>query len=157
MVDHSAPLRGLRQHILEPMERLNHSHRGTPRPEKPTRCGRFELDYLIAQTNRFEACVNQDFDACGYSRRESEIVRRRHAIENDASVIAPRYSLDDCPVIRHSRSSGDLIPARPVIKITMNPTHVSPGHERLESFVDCSSAGEICYIFRTSSRRRREI
>jgi hypothetical protein len=56
MVDNSALLRRLRQHILEPMERLNHSHCGTPRPKQPTGCGRFELDYLIAQTNRFEAC-----------------------------------------------------------------------------------------------------
>ena len=63
MVDNSAPLRRLRQHILEPMECLDHSHRGTPRPKKPTGCGRFELDYLIAQTNRSEACINQDFDA----------------------------------------------------------------------------------------------
>jgi len=148
MVDNSAPLRRLRQHILEPMECLDHSHRGTPRPKKPTGCGRFELDYLIAQTNRSEACINQDFDACGYSRRESEIVRRRHAIENDASVIAPRYSLDDCPVIRHSRSSGELILARPVVKTTIDPTQFSPGHETLESFVDCSSAGDIDEISR---------
>jgi hypothetical protein len=87
--------------------------------------------------------VNQDFDACGYSRRESEIVRRRHGIDHDASVIATRYSLDDCPVVRHSRSSGELIPARPVVKTAINPTQVAPGHETLESFVDCCPAGYI--------------
>ena len=141
MVDNSAPLGRLRQHILEPLERLNHSHCGTPRPEQATGCGRFELDYLIAQTNRFEACVNQGFDACGYGRRESEIVRRRHAVDDDASVVATRYSLDDCPVVRHSRSSGNLILARPVVKTAINPTQVSPGHETLERFVDCCSAG----------------
>jgi hypothetical protein len=152
MVDNSVPLRRLRQHILEPMERLNHSHRGTPRPEKPTRCGRFELDYLIAQTNRFEACANQDFDACGHSRRESEIVPRRHAIDHDASVIATRYSLYDCPVARHSRSSGERIPARPVVKTAINPTQVAPGHETLESFVDCCPAGDIDEISRGPDR-----
>jgi hypothetical protein len=134
------------------MERLNDSHRGTPRPEKPTRGSRFELDKLIAQSDRFEACVNQDFDACGYSRSESEIIRCRHAIDNDASIIATRYSLNDRSVVGHGRSSGHRIPTRSIIKTAINPTQVPSSHKTLESFVNCCSAAYIDKISGSPNR-----
>lgn len=85
---------GIRQKVLHPIERSSFPHGRSPGPVDATRRSRFVVDFLLAEFDRLKTSVYQYFYARGYRGAMTEVVRRRHALDDKAGVVAPSDSAD---------------------------------------------------------------
>lgn len=91
---------------MEPVKRLNDSHRRSARPIPPARSGRFEVDDEAVEVNRAQTgvCVNRDFRR--YRVGEAQLVGRRDSIGKKSSFLTPRDSVDNRAVVGAARFAG---------------------------------------------------
>ncbi|AHE55592.1 hypothetical protein NX02_19665 [Sphingomonas sanxanigenens DSM 19645 = NX02] len=89
-----------------------------------------------------------DYDLPRNSRRQPQIVRRRHAIDNEPGLIAPAYRVNDRPGLRRAASTGQTVEARQIVESSIEAIQLLGLHQSLECLVDPSARPEIEKIHR---------
>ncbi len=89
------------QHVLHPMECLDHPHGWATCPEEAARRRRLEVNFLGAKFNWLKPRIYQHFDSSRYGRSQTKIVGGGHAIDNKAGLVAAGDSADHRAIVRY--------------------------------------------------------
>jgi hypothetical protein len=89
-----------RQHVLEPVQGLDIPHRRSARPIEATWRCRLELNRELVEVDvaRLRICIDRDARRDGIG--QAEVVGRRHPIDKDAGLVAPRERIDHRTIVR---------------------------------------------------------
>ena len=145
---HALTFAVLGEHLLHPVQRLNDTHGRSAGPIETAGRGELEMDLLVAELDRLQTCVNQDFDTCRHSGGEAEIVSGGHAVDDGARLVAAGDSADDGAIVRYGRSVSQLVLARLIIEASADAAQATRSDESLQCLVDRGAAAEIGEIAR---------
>ncbi len=87
------------QQVAQPVERLNDTHGGTPRPMEATGRRVLKLNGQVAKFDRFQPRIRKYDRARRHSVGESQIVGCRDPVDNHPHLIPPCESVDDVLII----------------------------------------------------------
>ena len=140
---HALTLAVLGEHVLHPAQRLNDAHGRPAGPIETAGRGELEMDLLVAELDRLQTCVDQDFDTCRHSGGEAEIVSGGHAVDDGTRLVAAGDSADDGAIVGYGRAGGQLVLARLIIEASVDAAQATRSDETLQCLVDRGAAAEI--------------
>jgi hypothetical protein len=132
-----------REQIAHPVERLNDAH---PRPSSPEELAcrrRAKTNGDIAQSQRAASCVGVDNNLGWYGIRQAEVIRRGHAIDQHADLVAAAERLDHGARIWRIGFLRQLVEAGPVIEPAIDPAQLLRRSQSLERLVDSVARAEV--------------
>jgi hypothetical protein len=101
------------------------------------------MNFLLAELDRLQACINQHLDARGHGGGEAEIVGGGHAVHHGARLVAAGDGADDGALIGHGGAASQLILAGLIVETAVDPTQIACGGEALQGLVDCGAAAKV--------------
>lgn len=125
------------------MKRLDDPHGGAPGPVQLAWCRLFELDDQVVQSNRPTPRVGVNDDACWYRRRQAQVIRRGHPVDEHSHLVAPPDRVDDPAVVGNRRLTCQAVDTRYVIETAVDASKLSLPYEPLQDFVDGGPTAEV--------------
>ncbi len=101
------------------------------------------MDLLVAELDRLQTRVNQDFDTCRHSGGEAEIVSGGHAVDDGTRLAATGDSADDGAIVGYGRAGVQLALARLIIEASVDAAQATRSDETLQCLVARGTAAEI--------------
>lgn len=131
------------QEIAEPVKRLDDPHCRSPGPEQLAGRGRTKNDRHVSKLDRAATRVGVHHDFGRDGVRQTQIVRRRHAVDKHPRLVASSDGVDDRARIRRVGFLGELVEARLVVKPAIDPPEGFGLRQPLQRLIDGVSGGEI--------------
>ena len=136
------------QHVLHPMQSLNHPHGGTTGPIEAAGRGQLKVDLLIAELDRLQASIDEDLDARRHGGGEAQVVGGGHSVHHDAGLVAACDGADDGTIIRYGCAAGQAASTRPVVEAAVDATKLPGGDEALQGLIHRSATAEVGKVAR---------
>lgn len=138
-----SPLLVILENVLEPVQGLDNSHGRPVRPIEAARCGRLEVDFLLAQLDRFQAGVDQHFDPCRNGVCQPQVVRGSHPVQDEPGLVTPGDRANNGPIIRHSRTVREPVGRRSIVESAIDAAELAGSGKALQGLIDGSPGAKI--------------
>ena len=94
-----------RQDVMQPIERLHHSHSRSAGPVEPAWGGLSKTDLLRPELKWAQTRIGQHRHLCWNGVRQTEIVGGCHAIDDNARLVAANHGVDNGSCMRDPTAS----------------------------------------------------
>ena len=131
------------QRVLEPLEGLHDPHGRAAGPVQFARRRLLERDGQVVQVNRASTRVGMDHHASWHRGGEPQVVRRGHAIDDHAQLVAPPKCVDDLAIVRDRRLLRQAGESPCVVEASVDPPELARGDEALQNLVDGGPTAEV--------------